>query len=104
MYLESQERKPILKKYEETSNLSQGIFRVQKILQKINSKDFLQCLQIKNKPEQTSKKIIQKLLLPIKLKSKYESQLSSIDKKERELEKEVKEMKSTIEKMEKKVR
>jgi hypothetical protein len=64
----------------------------------------LQLILLRQKPKVAAQRIVQKLLAPIKLKEKYESTITTLEKKEKDIVKEIEEAKRSIDKDEKLVR
>ncbi|CDW76193.1 UNKNOWN [Stylonychia lemnae] len=97
MYIESQSRKEIIKQCDQADFVKQTLADVEKIKDAINHKDILQLIVLRQKPKIAASRIVQKLQGPIKLKEKYETNIVNIDKKEKELVKEIEQLKKTIE-------
>eukprot|EP00347_Sterkiella_histriomuscorum_P024302 403331603 len=98
MYIEATQRKEIIKQCDQADFVKQALTHLEKIQAQFNHKDLLQLLLIRQKPKVAAQRIVSKLMLPIKLKEKYESTIVMIEKKEKELVKEIEQAKKSIEK------
>ena len=76
----------------------------EKTLQLLVDKDLLQLVMVRMKPKEAVRRIVQKVMTPIKLKEKYEQVIINMERKEKEGKKEEIEVRKQVEEWEKMVR
>ncbi len=104
MYSESKPRHEMVKQCDHVEFIKASLYIIDRINAELNSKDNLQLLLIRQKPKIAAQRVVVKLLGPVKLKDKYQSEISSLQKKEKEQVKEVEQIKKQLDEGEKQVR